>query len=688
MSVAFNYDVFISYRHRPLDNIITKGVFERLERYRLPRTLRDQGHEDIKRVFRDTEELAVSKILTETIDDALRSANCMVLICTTDAPLSPWVDREVSMFIKMGRAEYIYPLLVNGDPEISFPPSLKLVPDVMDRVMDVRCEGDDPKKILAKADTELLKVIARVSGCEEDDLVREHKRRKNRQFVLRTGAIAASFLAVVGVSLGLMRMAGQYRDRAQQQEAASMRILNELTYSLPDHLTNVPGAYGRIAHIIQENTEDLNAILRLSRNKEAAEYEAAANYEKLASARSILGAHTDAIRSEETAIELFESLSRAGAEGGTEALASAYNNLGNIHKSAGNITDSARDYAHAISLLGSVEDPDPLVLARLYYNAGAVAVDAGDSDLAAGSFEKSLAVLSPLEESEQIIEAKAQANYNYGVLLYRQGNYAGAEERLAAAADLYERLLDVTDSLQNRSSQVRAAAALAMCLSDQGRFAEADECYEQAYLSALDLAGDAENMEYQSLLAEICINRGICFNIQGEYGPADEYYTMAADLYEIIVGRTGSASDKATYALALLNTGENAFKLGEYDRSRTFFEKGLDVYGEACGSLGDYDVSQYYAWLSYYQVIHLRQFDDALDSAQLARDLQPENVLANLNLAYACLYGGYPDDADYLLTLIASLGKGQAETIRMDLAAQRNSGLVPPDIPFILENGY
>ena len=50
----FNYDVFISYRHRPLDNIITKGVFETLERYRLPKSLQDQGFPQIRRVFRDT----------------------------------------------------------------------------------------------------------------------------------------------------------------------------------------------------------------------------------------------------------------------------------------------------------------------------------------------------------------------------------------------------------------------------------------------------------------------------------------------------------------------------------------------------------------------------------------------------------------------------------------------------------
>ena len=681
--MAFHYDVFISYRHRPLDNVITKGVFETLERYRMPRPLREQGFSDIRRVFRDTEELAVSKILTETIDDALRSSNCLVVICTLDAPLSPWVDREVSMFIKMGRADYIYPLLVNGDPERSFPPSLKLVPDVMDRLMDVRCEGDDPKKIMAKAELQLLKVIARVAGCEEDDLVREHKHRRNRRFAVRTGAAAAAFVAVAGISLGLLHLAAQYRDTARQQEAASLRILNELTYSLPDHLTNVPGAYGRIADIIQRNTEDLNAILLLSRNREAAEFEAAANYEKLAHARSVLGAYEEAIVSENAAIELFEGLSETDAEKAGAALASAYNNRGSIHKLAGNLAQSATDFSLAISLLEASGDADPLDLARVYYNAGASAVAAGSNDTAADSFENSLALLEDLEETEEVIEAKAQANYNYGILLYRRGEYDSAEGKLSAAFELYDRLTAITDSLLNRSSLVRASSAMAMCLTDLGRFSDADRYYEQAYHAAKDLAGDADNVDYQTLLAEICINRGLCFNIQGNYSRADEFYTMAADLYKTIVERTEAASDGAVYALALLNTGENAFKRGDFGRSRQLFEDGLAVYENACRSLGDYDVSQYYAWLSYYQVIHLRQFDEALSSALTAVELQPNNVLANLNLAYACLYAGYPEDADALLTQIAGLGDGQAATIRMDLEAQQRSGLTPPDIPFI-----
>lgn len=675
MSGQFNYDVFLSYRHRPLDNIITKNVFNALESYKLPKPIRARGCPDIDRVFRDAEELSVSKILTETIDDALRSAKCLIVICSTDAPLSPWVDREVSMFIHMGRAEHIYPLLINGDPERSFPPSLQLVPDIMGRVMDVRAPGDDPKKIMARAETALLKVVADVAGCDEDELVREHTLRRNRRFAARTAAAAATMAAVVGVSLGLLHLASNYRDTARRQESASLRILNELTYSLPDHLTNVPGAYAKIAGILRRNTEDLNAIVRLSANKEAAEFEVAANYEKLASAGSVLGAYDEALVSEETAIGIFETLSESDYAGSRAALASAYNNRGGILNAAGRYAEATGDYAQAIALLEATEAPDALTLGRMYYNAGANAVNSGNNERAAAYFTSSLALLQTVGESPGALESLAKACYNYGVLLLREGNYVPAEEQLSSAFELYTRLQEFADSLQIRSDLIHTASTLAACLSDQGRYAQADAYYAEAAEVAEVLARDEDNMDFQLLLAEICNNRGLCFNTQGDYRTADRYYTQASGIYQRIMERTNSASDTAYYALSLLNTGENAFKAGDYARSKELFASGLSVYGGVYEALGAYDTAQYYAWQSYYELIHRRDYDAALTAALNGWQYQPDSVLVNLNLAYACLYDGYFEDALDLFSRIASLGEGQSEAIRLDLEAQARAGM-------------
>ena len=48
---------------------------------------------------------------------------------------------------------------------------------------------------------------------------------------------------------------------------------------------------------------------------------------------------------------------------------------------------------------------------------------------------------------------------------------------------------------------------------------------------------------------------------------------------------------------------------------------------------------------------------------------------AIINLGYACLYSGYYDDCDQLLTWAAGLGEGIAEAIRLDLEAQEAAGL-------------
>ena len=64
-----------------------------------------------------------------------------------------------------------------------------------------------------------------------------------------------------------------------------------------------------------------------------------------------------------------------------------------------------------------------------------------------------------------------------------------------------------------------------------------------------------------------------------------------------------------------------------------------------------------------------------MDYGVAAVRLQPGNVLANLNLGYACLYAGYYDDCDQLLTWVAGLGEGQADVIRLDLDAQARAGL-------------
>ena len=673
MAQEFKYDVFLSYRHKSLDNIITQKTFHFVESYRLPSSLRRKGYPNIRRAFRDTEELSVSRVLTDTSDSALRSTNCLIVVCSTDTPSSEWVDREVETFIELGRAEHIYPLLITGEPETAFPPCLKRVPDIMERVVDIRTPGNPVKKMIAKEDPALLKVIADVTGCPLPELHREHKLRKSRRFAARAATIAAGFLLVGAVSLGLMNRAQDYRDQAQAAERSSMQILQELTYALPDKLTGVPGAYSKISGILRDNASQINEILLLSTDKTGAQYQVAANYEKLATAMGVLGSYDEAADYQQRAISLYETLCQA--DGDTGPLASARNNYGKVLNAAGRFEEAAAAFQEAIVLQKESGD-DPVELAAMLNNSGANAVNLGRDEDAERFFRECQQLLAEEDDSDyNTLLIRTNNSYNYGTLLYRRGEYANAEILLESAVDGYATLCRQTDSPENRNLQAKSRSELALCLADQGRYADAEAQYRLAIQDAEVLAADAENTEAITTLAMLYNNCGLCLNAQGKFADADLYYSAAAELYGQISRTTGSAEDTAIYATACLNAGENAFKAGQYDTSKSQFAQGLSVYAEAVTSLGDYYTSQYYAWASYDALIHHRDYEAAVDYGVAAVQLQPGNVLANLNLGYACLYAGYYEDCDQLLTWVASLGEGQADVIRLDLDAQARSGL-------------
>ena len=402
---------------------------------------------------------------------------------------------------------------------------------------------------------------------------------------------------------------------------------------------------------------------------------AAANYEKLANANSVLGSYDDALAAEDTAIGIYQTLADAAYAPGSDNLPSAFNNRGNILNAAGRYDEARGAYEKAIDLRLSTGKTDALQMAQFYHNAGANAVSLGDEAAAADAFEESLRLLNEAPESSARLEAEARTCYNYGVLHQRNGRYGKAAELLSRAAANYETLLRETDSLQNRNTYVQTLSVLATCLTDAGDFEAADAIYADAIASAEELARDGENVVYERNLAELYNNCAVSQNIRARYGEADAMYKKAEELRRVISEKTGSAFDKSLHALILLNLGENAFKLGTQEQSRAYFERGLALYEEAIPELGNYDRAQAAAWRCYYELIHERDFDAALQSALEGFELQPNNVLVNLNLAYACLYAGYREEGEDLLMQIAALGGGQAETIRVDLEAQLRAGM-------------
>ena len=116
------YNAFISYRHCEPDKSIAKALHRKLENYRIPKELREKlGRDVIGRVFRDEAELPVTDSLSEAILDALRNTEYLIVICSPRLKLSAWCMKEIEIFTKLHGKKKILPVLIEGEPEDSFP---------------------------------------------------------------------------------------------------------------------------------------------------------------------------------------------------------------------------------------------------------------------------------------------------------------------------------------------------------------------------------------------------------------------------------------------------------------------------------------------------------------------------------------------------------------------------------------
>lgn len=207
------YAAFISYRHVDRDRRWAQWLLEALERYRVPRRLRAQGFPDrIGHVFRDEDELPSSSDLNDQIKQALARSDYLIVICSPDTPASAWVCREIELFCEMGRGDRILALLVDGEPDLSFPaPLRRRARQITDASGVVRTEVEIVEPLAAdvrpRADRSerrskhlaLLRILACLLACTSDDLrQRDHQRQQRHRLSIAAMLVVALLGAITG----------------------------------------------------------------------------------------------------------------------------------------------------------------------------------------------------------------------------------------------------------------------------------------------------------------------------------------------------------------------------------------------------------------------------------------------------------------------------------------------------------
>lgn len=232
----FTYDAFISYRHQELDKFVAENLHKQLEAFRLPGNIakKKSGRTKIERVFRDKDELPLTSNLEDPIMEALRESEYLIVICSPRLKQSMWCKREIETFIEMHGREKVLAVLIEGEPEESFPDELLFAEEKVEKpdgtveiikktmeplAADVR--GKNRHAMLKAMRREILRLLAPMFSVSYDDLRQRHRERRMKR-ILTASLLTAVICLIFGTVSTAMAM--RIRKQNRQIEAQNEEI--------------------------------------------------------------------------------------------------------------------------------------------------------------------------------------------------------------------------------------------------------------------------------------------------------------------------------------------------------------------------------------------------------------------------------------------------------------------------------
>ncbi len=213
----FRYKAFISYSHA--DEAWARWLHRAIEAYHLPRNLVGlkttvgEVPARIKPVFRDRDELSSASSLGDTVKQALLDSENLIVVCSPSGASSIWVREEIREFIRLGRRDRVFCVIVDGEASASgsiaavFPDAIAEAGMEEPLAADVRKWADG--KQLAK-----LKLISGMLGVPLDQLRRRELQKRRKTLALTLAAVLA-VVAVIIIAITSRMAAEQRRDSGE-----------------------------------------------------------------------------------------------------------------------------------------------------------------------------------------------------------------------------------------------------------------------------------------------------------------------------------------------------------------------------------------------------------------------------------------------------------------------------------------
>jgi len=598
------FRAFISYSHQ--DELWAQWLHKALESYRVPRKLVGQTTaagvipERLAPIFRDRDELPSATDLNRKVNEALGESANLIVVCSPRSATSRWVNEEVLAFKRLGRADRIFCLIVDGEPnatdlpgratEESFSPALRfeIGPDgqpTQQRTEPIAADARAGKDGKANAK---LKLIAGMLDVGFDTLKQRELHRRNR----RMAAITALALIIMAITTTLAITAVIARNDAERRQKQAEDLVNFMLGDLNDKLAEVQRL--DIMEAVDDHAMKYFESLPTTDVTDEALAQRAKAFEKIGTVRMNQGHLPAAMESLEAAAKLSAALANAAPADDARRL--AYSRVlafvGMGHWSQGNLDKAEQTFESAekvLQLSDAKATPDPELifqLTSLDNNIGHVLEARGKLDEAEAQYKKMLAHCEQLNSGEMFKATwRAQlgtAHNNLGKVALMRGDLAAAvveysadhaiesdlskrdpknndqRENLLLVQAILGRTLaltgDVDAGMRNLQRAVEIAMELTQVDSDQATFQEYVALYSSQLARLRRLSGDlpsAQKLTARALEIFVALTKQDPANTDWQVEFAEVQNEHGAQLRA--AGKTASSRAAIQASLSLLS---------------------------------------------------------------------------------------------------------------------------------------
>ena len=483
----YRYKAFISYSHA--DERAGQWLHDALETYKTPGNLVGKAThagpipKRLTPIFRDQDDLPAAGNLNDTIIDALKNSQFLVVLASPNAVRSKWVQEEIKSFKQFHGPDRVLAIIIDGEPFASDNPgvdnSLECFPEPLrfnqenngpklpaePLAADARVQNDKNAIHYAKSGKKaaITKLAAGLIGVPLDDLVQREAQRNARRLQLITGVSVFAGLVFGGLALFAFdqrAVAENERNEAEIQRSLAEKKTAEAEGLIDFMITDLRKG-------VEEEVGRLDALEPLG--GKALEYYADQDVETLDA--DALGRRSRAlhfageIERQKNNLETALSTYQQAAETTAQLLAQDPQNpervfehaqsvfyVGHIHRQRGNIQAAEiqmREYLALAESLNKIEPGKTRSIKELYYannNLGVMKRDAGEYDLAVSFFQQSADARKKLMTENPEDDGLA---FSYATALTWQattetdlGNFTKAATLFSEEIEIYNNLLE------------------------------------------------------------------------------------------------------------------------------------------------------------------------------------------------------------------------------------------------------